>query len=279
MEILSLRQDITHFLLEDIGTGDITTESLFTATDQGEASFIAKDSFITAGLKTVTSEVFKVLIPTVTINCFDDAVLAGPGDIIFTAKGPVKELLKAERVALNLTQRMCGIATLTKSFVDEVRDYKVKITDTRKTTPGLRMIEKYAVRVGGGNNHRCNLADGIMIKDNHIAASGSISQAVNRVRDLAPHTLRIEVEAESLEQVEQCLEARVDIIMLDNMSCPTMIEAVNKIQGQAITEASGGVTLKNVRDIAKTGVDLISIGALTHSAPAVDISMRLKVTN
>ena len=204
-----------------------------------------------------------------------DGSTAAPGDILLTARGPVLDLLKAERVALNLVQRLSGIATMTGRFVERVKPLPVKILDTRKTTPGLRMLEKYAVRVGGGHNHRFNLADGIMIKDNHIKACGSIKNAVDRMRQNIPHTMKIEVEASSLEEVRQCLACTVDIIMLDNMEPARMREAVKLAGGRALLEASGGVNLENVREVAETGVDFISVGALTHSAPAVDISMRL----
>jgi len=193
-----------------------------------------------------------------------------------TAKGPVLDLLKAERVALNLVQRLCGIATLTSRFVDKVKPLPVRILDTRKTTPGLRMLEKYAVQVGGGHNHRFNLADGVLIKDNHIQACGSIKNAVNRMREKIPHTMKIEVEVSSMEQVRECLSCAVDIIMLDNMEPAMMREAVKLVGGRALLEASGGINLDNVRQAADTGVDYISIGALTHSAPACDISMRLR---
>ncbi|MFC1832667.1 carboxylating nicotinate-nucleotide diphosphorylase, partial [Thermodesulfobacteriota bacterium] len=186
---------------------------------------------------------------------------------------PVIDLLKAERTALNLLQRISGIATFTASFVEKVRDYPVRICDTRKTTPGLRILEKYGVVVGGGSNHRFNLTDGILIKDNHIAACGSISAAVERVRLRVPHTIRIEVETDTLDQVRECLECGVDIIMLDNMSPATMREAVQIIDGRALVEASGGIVLENLTAVAESGVDIISIGALTHSAPACDIGM------
>jgi nicotinate-nucleotide pyrophosphorylase (carboxylating) len=192
---------------------------------------------------------------------------------LLTVSGPVIDLLKAERVALNLLQRLSGIATLTDRFVEKVKVYAVRITDTRKTTPGLRVLEKYAVRVGGGTNHRFNLADGVLIKDNHIAACGSIREAVDKVRRRIPHTIRIEVETDSLDQVEECLACGVDIIMLDNMSPEIMAEAVRLINGRALVEASGGVTLETVEAIAMSGVDIISIGALTHSAPSCDIGM------
>jgi nicotinate-nucleotide pyrophosphorylase (carboxylating) len=190
----------------------------------------------------------------------------------------VLDLLKAERVALNLVQRLCGTATLTAKFVERVRPFPVRILDTRKTTPGLRMLEKYAVRTGGGYNHRFNLGDGVLIKDNHIQACGSIKNAVTRMREKIPHTMKIEVETSDMDQVRECLLCGVDIIMLDNMDTSTMREAVKLADGRALLEASGGIDLDNVRGVAETGVDYISVGALTHSAPACDISMRLTGT-
>ena len=182
-------------------------------------------------------------------------------------------MLRGERVALNLVQRLCGIATRTSAFVELVQDLPVAITDTRKTTPGLRLLEKYAVRAGGGHNHRYSLSDGVLIKDNHIAACGSITEAVRRVRARVPHTINVEVETTSLAEVEECLQLKVGLIMLDNMPPALMREAVALIGGRALVEASGGVNLDNVRAIAESGVDIISIGGLTHSAPACDIAM------
>jgi nicotinate-nucleotide pyrophosphorylase (carboxylating) len=193
--------------------------------------------------------------------------------VVFTARGLAATLLKGERVALNLVQRLCGIATLTAEFVRRVEGLDTRIVDTRKTTPGLRMLEKYAVRCGGGSNHRFSLGDGVLIKDNHIAACGSLTEAVRRVRERVAHTLRIEVECDTLDQVREALAAGADIIMLDNMDLATLRKGVELIGTAAISEASGGITLDNVRAIAETGVDIISIGALTHSAPAVDIGL------
>lgn len=274
MDLLSLQQDINHFLQEDLGTGDVTSQAIFAADAPGLATFTAKGTFICAGMA-VAAQVFKSRIAGLRYTAVSDGALVTAGDEIFSCQGPVLQLLQAERVALNLVQRLCGIATLTNAFVKKIEGLPAQITDTRKTTPGLRVLEKYAVRVGGGRNHRFNLADGILIKDNHIAACGSISEAVKRVRSHAPHTLKIEVETENIHQVEECLAAQVDIIMLDNMPPALMREAVQRINHRAIVEASGGVTLENVREIAETGVDIISIGALTHSAPASDISMEL----
>ena len=224
--------------------------------------------------RSVATEVFKVQNPSiVTAGAVADGTVAEKGMVLLSVSGSVVDMLKAERVALNLVQRLCGIATLTKEYVEKVKDTNVRITDTRKTTPGLRILEKYAVRVGGGSNHRFNLTDGVMIKDNHIAACGSITQAVKRVRNDIPHTIRIEVETDTLEQVKECLECDVDIIMLDNMSVEVMKEAVGMIEGRALVEASGGVNLGSVAAIANSGVDIISIGALTHSALSCDIGM------
>jgi len=277
MNELELRRAIEHFLAEDIGFGDQTTEAIIDPGATGRAIFVAKEAMVAAGLEQVAGLVFKVQNPAVRIlAAAPDGIEVGPGDIMLRLEGPVADLLRAERVALNLAQRLCGIATLTRLFVNRLREEELTaaIVDTRKTTPGLRMVEKYAVRAGGGRNHRFGLADGILIKDNHIAACGSITVAVERVRSRSPHGLRIEVEAENLAQVRECLACGVDIILLDNMDTATLRQAVELVGGRALLEASGNVNLDNVREIAATGVDLISIGALTHSAPARDISMR-----
>ena len=275
MDSLVLKQAIENFLLEDIGSGDITSEAIFSPDQSGAAEFVAKGFFVVCGMEQVAAQVFTIQNADVKVsNAVQDKTTAAPGDVLLTLRGPVLDLLKAERVALNLVQRLCGIATLTARFVEKVKPLPVKILDTRKTSPGLRMLEKYGVRVGGGQNHRYNLADGVLIKDNHIHACGSIKEAVYRMRDKIPHTMKIEVEASNMEEVRECLNCTVDIIMLDNMSVAEMREAVKLADGKVLLEASGGVTLENVRQIAETGVDLISIGALTHSAPACDISMQ-----
>ena len=265
---------IREFLREDIGRGDLTSESIFPDQQMGSARLVARGTFVVAGAERVAAEVFKVQNPAIKIiEPVADGTLTSGNSVLLTVNGPVVDLLKAERVALNLLQRLSGIATLTASFVAKVKGYPVRITDTRKTTPGLRVLEKYAVRVGGGTNHRFNLADGVLIKDNHIAACGSIKEAVARVREQIPHTIRIEVETDTLQQVQECLECAVDIIMLDNMHVEMMAEAVQIINGRALVEASGGVNLETVEAIAGSGVDIISIGALTHSAPSCDIGM------
>lgn len=266
------------FLREDIGNGDISSEPLFSNGEKGKAQLIARESFVVAGAKDVAAKVFVLQNPD--LECLDalpDGTKVKTGDVLLTVSGPVVDLLKAERVALNLLQRLSGIATFTSRFVEQVKEFSVRIVDTRKTTPGLRMLEKYAVRVGGGYNHRFNLSDGVLIKDNHIAACGSLSQAVKILREKVPHTLKIEVETDTLDQVRECLECGADIIMLDNMDLSTMKKAVALIAGKALVEASGGVNLSTVADIAATGVDIISVGALTHSAPSCDIGMDWQV--
>ncbi len=265
---------IRSFLAEDVGRGDLTSEAIFSGEDQGSARLVARENFVVAGAGRVAAEVFCVQNPAIiAADPAEDGKRVSAGDILLTVSGPVVDLLKAERVALNLFQRLSGIATLTARFVEKVKDYPVRITDTRKTTPGLRVLEKYGVRVGGGTNHRFNLTDGVLIKDNHIAACGSIRETVARVRKMAPHTIRIEVETDTLDQVRECLDCGVDIIMLDNMSPEMMKNAVQLIDGRAMVEASGGVNLDTVEAIAGCGVDIISIGALTHSAPSCDIGM------
>lgn len=262
------------FLLEDIGRGDLTSESIFTLRDTGQASLAAREAFLVAGVEMVAARVFTLQNPLIETSAMvKDGTRVEPGDELLTVSGPVIDLLKAERVALNLLQRISGIATQTARFVELVKEYPVRICDTRKTTPGLRILEKYAVIAGGGSNHRFNLTDGVLIKDNHIAACGSITKAVERVRSRVPHTIRIEVETDLISQVKECLSCGVDIIMLDNMSLESMAEAVEIIDGKALVEASGGISLDNVQAVAKTGVDIISAGALTHSAPACDIGM------
>lgn len=269
-----LRKSIRHFLREDIGRGDVTSESIFGDKDLGRARLIARQPCVAAGVSLVAAEVFGVQSGDISCSgAVEDGNAVEPGGVLLTIAGPVLDMLKSERVALNLLQRLCAIATLTREFVDRVGNYPVRITDTRKTTPGLRMLEKYAVQVGGGFNHRYNLTDGVLIKDNHISACGSITEAVRRVRLKVPHTIKIEVETETLEQVSQCLDCDVDIIMLDNMDLEMMEKAVQMIDGRALVEASGGIKLDGVLDIARTGVDIISVGALTHSVQSCDIGM------
>lgn len=266
---------IEHALLEDIHTGDITTLAVVPGQRPASARLIAKENMVVAGLATA-GRVFSTLDPDIRFEaCLSDGDKAAPGTILATVNGEAAQLLMGERVALNLLQRMCGIATLTAGFVSAVAGTKARIVDTRKTTPGLRQLEKYAVRVGGGINHRTGLYDGVLIKENHIVAAGGITEAIRRARAYIPHTLKIEIETETLSQVDEALAAGADIIMLDNMSLDEMRTAVANIGGRAQVEASGGVNLKSVRAIAETGVDIISVGALTHSPRAMDISMLL----
>ncbi len=272
----TVREIIERALAEDIGHGDITTEAAVDPEAEGKASVIAKQGFVLAGIE-VFLEVFLALSPGVDFAVDHmDGDRIKKGETIAALSGPLAALLAGERVALNLLQRMSGIATLTARYVKAVEGTKVRILDTRKTTPGLRALEKYAVRVGGGYNHRFGLYDGALIKDNHIAAAGGIRKAVNAARKGIPHTLRIEVECEGMDDVKEALNAGADIIMLDNMDADSMRKAVRLINGRSLAEASGNMTLGRVRAVAWTGVDFISVGALTHSAPAVDISMKLK---
>ncbi len=260
---------------EDVGSGDVTTLAILTGEEMGQARVVAKEDMVVAGI-----DVFKKAF----IFSDEDIKFAGSvedggfvksGDVLAEISGNLKSILIAERVALNFLQRMCGIATLTRRYVDEIREIGARILDTRKTTPGLRTLEKYAVRVGGGFNHRFGLYDGILIKDNHIDAAGGISSAVERISNRVPHTLKMEVEVKDLREVKEALLAGVDIIMLDNMGIGEMKKAVSLINQRALVEASGNITLSNVREIAATGVDFISVGALTHSAPSSDISLRM----
>lgn len=268
-------------IAEDLGWGDLTTEALVPPALLGKGVLLAKAQGVLAG-GPIAARVFHKVDPSLEVTLLlAEGSRLSPGQRIGTVQGGVASILKAERLALNLLQRLSGIATETARYVEAVAGLPVTIIDTRKTAPGLRFLEKYAVRVGGGKNHRYHLGDGILIKDNHLAAlrsaGFSLSEAVKRARERAPATLRIEVEAESLEQVREAVAARADIILLDNMSLETMAQAVSLARGKALTEASGGITLKNVRAVAETSVDLISIGALTHSVKALDISLELEL--
>lgn len=273
--MLSLPRIIEQALQEDIHTGDITTQAVVPEKRDISGRLIAKEPLIVAGLF-VAEQVFKRLDSNIHFTtCATEGSRVETGAILATLHGDATHLLMAERVALNLLQRMCGIATLTAQYVTAVAGTKARIVDTRKTTPGLREIEKYAVRVGGGINHRTGLYDGVLIKENHIAAAGGITEAIRRAKAYIPHTLKIEIETETPTQVDEALAAGADIIMLDNMDCSTMRQCVLTIAGRAQVEASGGVNLDTVKAIAETGVDIISIGALTHSPKAMDISMLL----
>ncbi|NMA67306.1 MAG: carboxylating nicotinate-nucleotide diphosphorylase [Clostridiaceae bacterium] len=267
---------ILRALKEDMPMGDITTDSIIEPDAVCSAKLIAKEPGVLAGLK-VFERVFFLLDPKIQIDCYcSDGEKVETGTLIMRISGNTRAILKAERTALNILQRMSGIATETSRFVDVLKGSSSKIVDTRKTAPGIRYLDKYAVRAGGGTNHRYCLSDGILIKDNHIKAAGSITKAVKKARAAAPHTIRIEVETETMEQVKEALEAGADIIMLDNMGLNDMKKAVDHINGRALTEASGNVTLDRVHEISKTGVDLISSGSLTHTVKAMDISLRFE---
>lgn len=270
-------------LAEDTALGDVTSQVLIPPGLTGEAKVLVKAPGVLAGID-VLRRLFLKVDPSLAVAVLArDGQRIKPGDVVATVSGPVASILKAERVALNFLQRMSGIASLTNEFVARVSGSRAAIVDTRKTTPGLRWLEKYAVRMGGGRNHRLHLGDAILIKDNHLAAlrgtGMSLGGIVTRARDGAPPGIRVEVEVTSLDEAREALAAGADTIMLDNMTPDEMRPIVAMVSGKARLEASGGVRLENVREIAETGVDIISIGALTHSAKALDISLELETVN
>lgn len=263
-------------LEEDLGTGDITSALTIPRYLKGTGQFIAKEAGIICGWP-IVEEVFRQLNPAIELelHCLEGTA-ARPGDLLAKVKGPLREILSGERTALNFLQRLSGIATRTRFFRDLLADFPgVKLTDTRKTTPGLRVLEKYAVRVGGGHNHRFNLAASVLIKDNHLIVAGGVQQAVTSAVKNIPHTMTVEVEVETEEQVNEALAAGVDLIMLDNMSPEQIGKMVKLINGRALVEASGNITAENIKAVAAAGVDIISIGALTHSVKALDISLEI----
>lgn len=273
-----VEQIITLALNEDIGTGDITTLSTIPADKTATGRFVAKEDMIICGID-LAAHIFGRVDPSIELKAnFKDGDAVKKGNVIAVVSGNAQNVLTGERTALNFMQRLTGIATRTHASVAEVAGTNAKITDTRKTTPGLRVLEKYAVRVGGGTNHRFNLADGVLIKDNHIAVSGGIQNAVKNARAVIPHTLKIEVEVETKEQLAEALDAGADIIMLDNMSNDLMRECVGIVAGRALVEASGNMGEKSLREVAETGVDIISIGALTHTVKAADISLKFQIS-
>ena len=261
-------------LAEDINYIDSTTDLLIPEDDVSSAYFVAKDEGVIAGLE-IALRVFTLLDDTIKIETLlKDGDKVKKGDIIARFKGNTAAMLKAERTSLNLIQHMSGIATYTNKCAELVKGTNASITDTRKTLPGLRPLQKYSVVAGGGKNHRYNLSDAAMLKDNHIDAYGGITPAVTALREKAGHMLKVEVEARTLNDVQEALDCKVDVIMLDNMTCEEMKKAVELVNGRAKLEASGNVTLENIRQVAETGVDIISLGALTHSVKAFDISMK-----
>ncbi|MHB8772146.1 MAG: carboxylating nicotinate-nucleotide diphosphorylase [Syntrophales bacterium] len=260
---------------EDVGPGDVTTAAALTGDERGLARATAKSPLIVAGID-LFGEVFCTLDCDLRFTALrHDGEHVEAGTVLAEVSGRLAPLLTAERVALNLFQRMSGIATLTRSYVERVAGLPVKILDTRKTVPGLRLLDKYAVRVGGGFNHRFALYDGVLIKDNHIAAAGGIGPAVRRVRARIPHTLKVEVEVRTPAELDEALAAGADAVMLDNMTTSEMAAAVRRIGGRVPCEASGNMTLERVREVAETGVEMISVGALTHSVAAADISLNV----
>lgn len=278
MNTFVLRQMLKAFLLEDIGNGDLTSRAIFPSSEKGEGFFIAKETGTVAGLE-VIKETYHFLdaFIHVDLKCADgDAVESG--QVLAKVTGPIVHLLTGERIILNLIQRMSGIATVTKACIMALNDDSIHICDTRKTTPGLRMLEKYAVTVGGGKNHRFGLDDGVMIKDNHIVFSGSITKAVQAVRKQTGHMVKIEVETESKEQVLEAVAAGADVIMFDNCSPEVVKKFSAYVPNHIITEASGGITLERLSVYAHTHVDYISLGFLTHSVRALDISMNVRHT-
>jgi nicotinate-nucleotide pyrophosphorylase (carboxylating) len=277
---LVLRELVTRLLEEDVGYSDITTLATVPPQARGHGRFLAKEALVLAGLE-VALAVFHTVDSTIRLDCaLQDGVQLTPGSVIAEIYGPARALLTAERVALNLLQRLSGVATVTWRYVESVRHTGARIIDTRKTTPGLRLLEKYAVRVGGGHNHRFGLGDGVLIKDNHIAIAGGITTAVHLARQTVSHLQKIEVEVETFPQLHEALAAGADAILLDNMTPEQTREAVRLVRespggAQLLLESSGGITLQTAHLYAEAGVDLISVGALTHSAPAVDISLEM----
>jgi nicotinate-nucleotide pyrophosphorylase (carboxylating) len=277
----ALRRLVEHSLEEDLGRGDVTSDLLVPSDVDARAVVRSRGEGVMAGLD-AAALVFEAADPRVKFTALTaDGSTVGRGQDIARVSGEARRLLRGERVALNFLQRLSGVATLTARYVEAIRGSRARIIDTRKTTPGLRALEKYAVRAGGGFNHRRDLSDAMLIKDNHlavIAARGlSLVTAVEKARESLPHTLKVEIEVDRLDQIPEALAARADIILLDNMSTEDLRKAVELIAGRAITEASGRVSLETVREIAATGVDVISVGALTHSAPVLDIGLDFEV--
>ncbi len=265
---------IKQALEEDIGNEDVSTNAVMKDYKKGTVKLICKQDGIICGLN-VFERTFKLLDEDTEVEFyFKDGDAVKHGDRVATVTGDIRVLLSGERVALNFLQRMSGVATYTRSVANLLKGSKTKLLDTRKTTPNMRVFEKYAVRVGGGNNHRYNLSDGVLLKDNHIGAAGGVRKAVEMAREYAPFVRKIEVEVENLDMCREALEAGADIIMLDNMSVEDMKKAVKMIGGRAVTECSGNVTLENIANIVGTGVDFVSSGALTHSAPILDLSLK-----
>lgn len=270
-----LESVVKNAIAEDVGSGDITTALTIPNDLTARGVVTAKESGIIAGQELAWVVFHEFFTQTMYEPVIRDGKHVKAGTVIGNVSGKTRTILTGERVALNFLQRMSGIATLTAKYVEQVKHTKARIVDTRKTTPGLRRLEKYAITCGGGYNHRFGLDDGILIKDNHIAAAGGITAAIEAAKDNAPHTLKIEVEVVDIEGLEEAIRAGADIVMLDNMPLDEMRKSVSIADGKVLIEASGGVNLKSVKEIAETGVDIISVGALTHSAPALDINLEI----
>ncbi len=268
---------IDRALLEDLAGGDLTTEATVEPDTQAVGRAIARSPLVSCGEQVFARTFYRVDARLRVESRVPDGRAVTAGATLWVVEGPARSILSAERVALNLVQRMSGIATLTRRYVEALPPGSAtRVVDTRKTTPGLRALERWSVRAGGGHNHRDDLGSAVLIKDNHIEAAGGIRAAVERARARAPHTCRIEVEVESLEMLEAALDARADIVMLDNFAPEDLTEAVRRARGRALVEVSGGVTLERIAALAATGVDVISVGALTHSAPAADIALDIE---
>ena len=281
LDVALVRRVVRAALEEDGAFQDVTTLSTVPPDQRGRGEFLSKDTGVLAGMPLVRAA-FEAVDPRIELRAaLEDGSALEYGSIIGQVEGPLASILSAERIGLNFLQRLSGTATLTRQLVDVVAGLPTRVVDTRKTTPGLRALERYAVRVGGGHNHRFNLTDGVLIKDNHIAAGRSrgltLGDVIASAREGVPHTLRIEVEVTSFEEAQEAVEAGAEVILLDNMTPPEMARCVQMIAGRALAEASGGVTVDNAREIAESGVDIISSGALTHSARALDISLNVQV--
>ena len=271
----SIDKIIKNALKEDLPYGDATSEALISSDMRGKAEIISKEEGVVAGIE-VAKRVFEMLDGEVVFDTFfNDGQKILKGETIVKIEGKMRALLMGERTALNFLQRLSGIATNTSIICEMVKEYPVKVTDTRKTSPGLRLLEKFAVRKGGGWNHRFSLSDGVLIKDNHIKAAGGIKKAVSLVKERNPHTIKIEVETKTIEEVKEALDSGADIIMLDNMDIDTMKEAVKLIRKKVLVEVSGNISKENIVDIARLGIDIVSIGSLTHFIKSLDMSMNI----
>jgi nicotinate-nucleotide pyrophosphorylase (carboxylating) len=264
-------------LAEDLSGGDLTTQALVAPGSRAVGRALAKSPLVACGAEVFARVFYEIDAGVRVERKVDEGAKVEPGTVLWEVEGATRSILMGERTALNFAQRMSGVATLTRRFVDAVpKGLALRVTDTRKTTPGLRAIERYAVRAGGGSNHRNDLGSAVLIKDNHIEAAGSITAALESAKRFAPHTARVEIEVESLEALEEALRAGADIVMLDNFAPDALVEAVRRTRGKALCEVSGGVTLDRIPELARAGVDVVSIGALTHSAPAADISLDIE---